>query len=38
MRKIRPSGKLDTMGKRVDEIEYLLMRICETLKISTKYT
>jgi len=37
-RKTRPTGALDSIPKQIQELEYLVMRICESLKIETRYT
>ena len=37
MRKTRPTGVLDSTEKRIAELEYLVMRLCETMKIPTTY-
>lgn len=35
-RRTRPSD-LSTTAKQIQELEYLMMRICETLKIKHRY-
>jgi len=37
VRVVRPTGALNTEIKKRQELEYLVMRICETLKIETRY-
>jgi len=33
----RPWGQIDTNSKKIEELEYLVMRICDSLKIKHRY-
>ena len=37
VRPIRPQGKPQTQAEEIAELKYLVYRICETMKIKTRF-